>query len=265
MSTIANLARTGRISKAPRILVYGPHKIGKSTFGAQAPNPIFIPIEDGLDALADPATGAPIEVPMFPQATTYDDVIAAIGTLYNEEHDRQSVTIDSLDWLENLIWKKVCSNAGVKNIEDIGYGKGYVHALDLWRTFLDGCNALRDRKGMAVILLAHAEIKRFDAPDKVSSYDRYQPKLHTKASGLVQEAVDVIGFANYEVVVLKEDVGFKKEVKKATGSGQRLLHLEERPAFLAGSRYRLPATVPFNWASFIAAFNAAAAPAPQPQ
>ncbi len=34
--------------KPPRVLLYGPAGIGKTTFGASAPRPIFLPIEDGL-------------------------------------------------------------------------------------------------------------------------------------------------------------------------------------------------------------------------
>ena len=35
-------------AKPPRILVYGTEGIGKSTFGSQAPKPIFVQTEDGL-------------------------------------------------------------------------------------------------------------------------------------------------------------------------------------------------------------------------
>jgi len=43
--------RTGKQSSPPRILLYGTEGIGKSTFAAQAPNPIFIPTEDGLNEI----------------------------------------------------------------------------------------------------------------------------------------------------------------------------------------------------------------------
>jgi hypothetical protein len=243
--SLAALVKTGKATIPPRVMIYGPHKIGKSTFGASAPSPIFIQIEDGLNA---------IEATAFPQATKFSDVTDAIGVLYNEEHEFKTLVVDSVDWLESLIWKHTATLGEKASIEDFGYGKGYVEALTHWRTFLSGITALRDKKGMATILLAHAHVKRFDAPDKMQSYDRYQPKLHASASALVQEAVDVIGFANFDATVIESKVGFNQTKARAVGTGRRLLHLEERPAYLAGSRYRMPSTIDFSWEAFATAF-----------
>lgn len=234
-----------RAVAAPRVVIYGPQKIGKTTLAAGAPSPVFIQTEDGL---------ASVDVPHFPLARTFQDVIEAIGSLYSEQHDYQTAVVDSLDWLEPLIWSALCAEQSKANIEEFGYGKGYVLAAAKWQMFLDGLNALRTEKGMAVILLAHHEIKRFDAPD-AEPYDRYQIKLHKTASALVQEWADVIGFANYRVLTKKEDVGFDKKVTRAIGSGERLLHLSERPAFVAGNRYGMPDSIPLTWDAFLAALN----------
>lgn len=250
------LQKTGEIKKPPRIMVYGPQKIGKSTFAAMAPDPVFIQTEDGLDGLRDTA-GTPINVPTFPLARTLAEVIDYIGLLYSSPHDRKTVAIDSADWLEALIWKRVAEDNKVGSIEEIGYGKGYIFALSHWRMILDGLNALRDQRGMAVILIAHAQIKRFEAPDQKASYDRYLPKLHHSAAALIQEAVDVIGFANWDVQIAEEQVGFNQKVKRGTGQGLRTLRMEERPAFLAGSRYKMPPQIPLSWPDFAAAFAAA--------
>jgi hypothetical protein len=251
MSALASIKRTGATPRPPRLLIYGPHKIGKSTFAAQAPNPIFIQIEDGLDALDTSA---------FPQALDWETVVAQIGSLATEQHEFNTLVVDSLDWLERLIWAHVCTQAGHKSIEDFGYGKGYIAAVDVWKLFLEMINHLRDKRGMAVIMLAHAEIKRFDAPDKAASYDRYQPKLHAKAGALVSEAVDVIGFANYQVSIVKEEQGFNKERAVGKGTGMRRLFFEERPSHIAGNRYRLPAEIEFSWSAFADAFNKALLP-----
>ena len=50
--TLASVAR-GKIISAPRALCYGPEGIGKSTFGAGAPSPIFLGAEDGTGTLID--------------------------------------------------------------------------------------------------------------------------------------------------------------------------------------------------------------------
>jgi len=175
--SLMNQIHTGRRIMPPRILMYGTEGIGKSTTAAQAPHPIFIPTEDGLDQ---------IDCASFPLAQRFDEVVSAISALYTEEHDYQSVVIDSLDWLERLIWDDVCREYGVncreygvKSIEkaDGGYAKGYTHALTQWREVLNGLDALRNERGMAVILLAHAKVEKFEDPESVA-YDRYSPRLH---------------------------------------------------------------------------------------
>lgn len=246
--SLASLQRT-RSSRPPRLVVYGSHKIGKSTFAASAPAPVFIQTEDGLDG---------IETTAFPLAQTFDDVMSAIATLYSEQHEYQTVVLDSLDWAERLIWAHTAQQHGKTDIEAFGYGKGYMFAADYWRELLDGLNALRNERGMAVICLAHHAIKRFDAPD-IEPYDRYQIKLHERASALVQEWADVIGFANYEVFTAKSDVGFSKDVTRGVTTGRRLLYLTERPAFQAGNRYGMPDSVELSWQAFLAAYAARSA------
>jgi len=43
--------RKNEAISAPRLMLYGVEGIGKSTFAAGAPNPIFILTEDGLGSL----------------------------------------------------------------------------------------------------------------------------------------------------------------------------------------------------------------------
>ena len=72
---------------------------------------------------------------MLPLAESYIDVMKALDALVNESHDYKTVVIDSLDWLETLIWKQVCSDNKVPSIEKIGYGRGYNEALVFGRIF----------------------------------------------------------------------------------------------------------------------------------
>ena len=160
--------RKSSIMRPPRIVLHGTHGVGKSTFAASAGNPVFIQTEEGLDAL---------NVTAFPLARSYDEVMEALKSLYVEEHDYSTVVLDSADWLEQLIWKKVAMNHKVSNIEDIGYGKGYIYAIEMWRDILEGFDLLRNEKQMMVIILAHTQIKRFDDP-LTDSYDRYMLDLH---------------------------------------------------------------------------------------
>ena len=223
--------------KAPRVMIYGPHGLGKTTFGAGAPNPVFILTEDGLGML---------DVNHFPLATSYQDVLDAISTLYSEEHDFGTVVIDSLDWLDNLIWADIHAKHDDKAL---AYGKGAVIAADYWRNILDGLNALRDEKSMSIVLIAHTEIKRFDSPE-TEPYDRYRPKLQDRSSALIQEWCDAVFFCNYRVVTKETEVGFNKEVRRGITTGERLMYTTEKPAYLAKNRYSLPDSLPLSWDAF---------------
>ena len=65
-------------TKPPRIIVYGDHKIGKSTFGASCPRPVFLQTEDGIESLG---------VDALPLCRTLDDVFAQLNSILNEEHN----------------------------------------------------------------------------------------------------------------------------------------------------------------------------------
>ena len=229
------LSTKPRDKKAPRILIYGTPKVGKSTFGSLAPNPVFIQTEDGL---------ANIGAESFPLANSFAEVLGYIGELATEPHEFKSVVVDSTDWLERLIHAQVAKENNVKKIDDIGYGKGYSMAIDLWKQYLDGLNYLRDERDMMVIQIAHAHIKRFENPE-TDAYDRYQIKMHEKAAAILMEYSDIILFANHSVAIKKEQEGFSKRTR-AVGSGDRYLFTDERPAFVAGNRYGLPEEIPFD-------------------
>ena len=142
--SLASLKRSSD-RKPPRLLVYGTSGIGKTTLGQQAPAPVFLQTED-----------SEVNCPTFGLLRTYNQVMEAMASLLEEPHDFRTVVVDSLDWLEPLIWAEVCRANKWAKIEDAGYGKGYVAANDQWRLVLDGFNALRDERGMGIIFLAIA-------------------------------------------------------------------------------------------------------------
>ncbi len=249
-----SLSSLNRLSapKPPRIVLYGVHGIGKNTFASAAPKPVLINIEDGQPS------DTPIDA--FPRATSFTEVMEALTALCSEDHDFETVVVDSLDWLEPLVWRETCSRKQWADIEDPGYGKGYLAALDTWRDYFDAINFLRDEKHMAIIQTAHAQISRFNSPES-EPYDRYEIKLQKLASGLAQEHADIVLFANYKVSTTKTDVGFNKKVTRGVGGGQRVIYTEERPAFLAKNRHRLPPELPLDWNALASAMSAASAAA----
>jgi hypothetical protein len=223
-------------------MLYGVHGVGKSTFGAMAETPVFITTEEGTND---------IDCDRFPLATTFGDVLTSISALYSEEHGYQTVVIDSLDWLERLIWAEVCAKRGVETIEDIGYAKGYVFALTHWREIFAGLDALRTDRGMQVILIAHAAIEKFANPE-TDTYDRYVPRLQKLASALVQEWCDEVLFATYRVHTKTQSEGFDRKRTQGIGTGERILRTTERPAHVAKNRLNLPDELPLDYRVFAA-------------
>lgn len=230
---------------APRLVVYGPHGVGKTTFLAGAPSPILLPFEDGMGTL---------QIPAFPILTDWVGTLEALDLLGAEEHEFKTVGIDSLDWLEPIVWAETSRRHGWADIETPGFGKGYLAAEDVWRELYTRLSALRDYKGMQVVLLAHTEIKKFNDPTS-EPYDRYQIKLQPRASALAQEWADAVLFANYRTYTATADAGFNKKVTRGVGTGERVLFTEERPSHYAKNRYALPAELPLDYQAFSAALS----------
>lgn len=249
--TLMSGIQRGRTTKPPRLLVYGTEGIGKSTFASGAAKPIFIQTEDGLDEIA---------CDKFPLATTYGEVLTALTELQTEQHDYETVVIDSLDWLERLIWDQVCQETGAKSIEkaDGGYARGYTHALLYWREIVDRLNVLRNGRGMVIVLIAHARVEKFEDPES-SPYDRYSPRLHKLAAALLSEWCDAVFFATRKIRTQTEETGFnrKRTIAHAVGrdGGERILRTVGGPSCIAKNRFGITEDLPLSWAAFLASLS----------
>lgn len=238
----------GAIIRAPRMVLLGVEKIGKSTFASGADDPIFLPVkqEEGIDS---------IDVAKFPTANTWGEVMEAIGTLYTEQHDYRTLVIDSASALEPVVWEDVCRENKADSIEKVngGYGKGYIEALSRWRDLMTAVDALRAEKNMACILIGHVTVKRFDDP-LGESYDQYQWDINQKAANALFRWADAIAFANTKTAVKKEEVGFNKEKKRAVDvTGNRYLFTRKTPAHPGGGRGpygQLPHELPLLWSAY---------------
>jgi len=240
--SLADKIRKTKHSSPPRIVVHGTEKVGKSTFMATAPSPIFVQTEDGLNG---------IDTEAFGLSESLDEVMDNLRLLANEEHDYKTVIIDSADWLERLIHKSVCEVDGVASIELAagGYGKGYGIATTKFRQVLAGLDYLNKQKGMIVSMICHSTVVAFNDPQS-EPYDRYEMKLHQPKRGsgardLLAEWADIIGFANIQTIVKKKDtVSGDKIARGVSDSSNRLLHVTNSAAYTAGNRYGI--TEPIN-------------------
>lgn len=195
---------------------------------AAFPSPILLRIEDGASEIDVPTFGGIVR--------SMQDLDTALTALKGK-HPFKTLIVDSIDWLEPIIWAYTAKSQGKENIEDFGYGKGYVMAADVWRRVLNKFDILVSN-GMNVVLIAHSQTARFDPPDS-EPYMRYDIKLHARASDVIREWASAIYFLNY-IVTVRAESAVKRTKGKGIGDGMRCVYTSERPAFIAKSRKALP-------------------------
>jgi len=232
--SLANIKKKTK-QKPPRIVLYGGAGIGKTFFAASMNKPIFVLTEDGMGK---------IEADHFPLATSFEDVLKNLQSLIDNDNDYKTLVVDSLDWLEPLIWDKACQDNNWKSIEQPGYGKGYVEVLKYWREYIRLLNELRE-KGYTIMQIAHNQIKRFESPE-IDAFDRHELKLHRKAADLILEHSDCCFFANFKLGTVQVKGKGGNMTTKAV-SGERVIYTVEKTAYLAKNRYGLPEMLPFEW------------------
>ena len=238
--SLAQVSR-GKIDKPYRIVMYGIDGVGKSSWAAAAPSPIFIDGEDGTGQL---------DVARFPKPEKWADVLDAITELGTQQHSYETLVVDTLDWLEPLCFERVCEDGGEKSIEDFGFGKGYKQAQELWHGLFAYLERLQAKTGMNVILLAHCQIRTFKNP-RGEDFDRYEMKLNAKLAGLTREWPDEVLFVDHQTLTYEKD----KRVR-GISDGARIIHTTRDAAFDAKNRHDLPAELPLSWEDFDAACKA---------
>jgi hypothetical protein len=226
--------------QTPKICIYGVGGCGKSSFAAQAPSPIFIDTEGSLSSL--PGLKA------FPRARWLKDIHDALDYLIETKHQFKTLVIDTLDWMERLAISDCMAMGKVSDFSELKFGKGPRMLETRVQEILSKCDRLNEEKGMIILFLAHQKIVKFEDP-KRDNYDRYTLDLYSGASAdianMIMEYVHVLGFVDYRINTTESKEEFGAKVVKAKGSSERILYLENRPAFLAKSRYSLGESLPF--------------------
>lgn len=234
--SLKNLIQKGKANTPPRLLVYGPEGIGKSTFGSRCPTPIFVPTEEGLNQIA---------VDKYPLARSLDEFNSYLADLAEDHGEYRTVVVDTLDGLENLVQKKVCADGRKQKISDFPYGQGYDAQLFRFREITAALDRLRDA-GMIVLLLAHAKTEKINDPEN-GDYDCWSPRLYKTSNAWVREWVDGIFFAHRRMIV---DSATRRAVDDEAGA-PRMMRCVGIPPVVAKNRYNLPDEVPFSWQGFV--------------
>ncbi len=225
----------GPVRSAIKMLVYGPEGVGKTTFASKTPGCVFIDTEGSTRHM---------DVARFDEPQELGDVLDALNYVVGHPQDFGTVVIDTVDWLEKLIFNNVCTEKKINNIEDIGYGKGYVYAKQKMQQLLELLQAIVNL-GVHVCLVCHSMIRKFEQPDEMGSYDRYMLKLNEKnIAPIVKEWVDLMLFVNYKTDIVTAADG---KTKKARGGQKRVMYANHSACWDAKNRFDLPDEMPFDF------------------
>lgn len=230
----------GKIPCAKKVVIYGPEGIGKSTFASQFPDPVFIDTEGSTNSM---------DVARLPKASSWQMILQQVDYVRTHPEVCKTLVIDTIDWAEAMCIQHICDKHRKNGIEDFGYGNGYVYVKEELGRFLNKLSEVVEAN-INVVLTAHAQIRKFEQPDELGAYDRWELKLGKKTSSqtspLIKEWADMLLFANYKTFSVAVDDKGKK--RKAQG-GERVMYTSHHACWDAKNRYGLPEEVPFSYAS----------------
>lgn len=242
---------TSGVLPAPvKVVLYGPEGIGKSTFASQFPDPIFIDAEGGTKQL---------DVRRLPRPTSWAMLLDEVAEVRKGNIPCTTLVLDTADWAEALCIQSICAKAKVDGLEGFGYGKGYVYAKEAFAKLLDELEEVV-AGGRNVVVLAHAMIAKFEQPDAVGNYDRWQMKTTKQVAPLLREWCDMLLFANYKTVVEKS--GSSPNAKNKASGGRRVLYTTHHPCWDAKNRFGLSDELPLDYQAIAAIIPGKSAPAP---
>lgn len=246
---------SGVMKKATKAVMYGPEGIGKTTFASKAPDPLFIDTEGSTTRL---------NVRRLPAPESFAMILEQVQWVLQNRNVCKTLVLDTADWAQRRCVDAVCAKYQKGGIEDFGYGKGYSYVYEEFGRLLNLLDQVVDA-GINVIVTAHAAMRKFEQPDEMGAYDRWELKLISSQkcsiSNMLKEWADMVLFTNYETIVVKSE-----EKKAKAQGGRRVMYTTHHPCWDAKNRFGLPEKLPFEYEKVAHCFlqpEAGTATAPQ--
>ena len=225
---------TGHMNAALKVVLYGTEGIGKTTFASRFPSPLFIDTEGGTTRY---------DVARFEEPKKWKDILDQIDWIIANPDSCKTLVLDTADKAEALCTRYICETNDKPNIESWGYGKGYKILADEFAKLVAKFDQVI-AKGINVVIVAHAAMRKFEQPDELGAYDRWELKLSKYNAPMLKEWADLLLFANYKTNVITDE----NKKKKATG-GKRVVYTTHHPVWDAKNRFGLADELPFDFDS----------------
>lgn len=230
-------ASRGIIRSAQKICVYGPEGIGKSFFASKFPNPVFIDTEGSTKHM---------DVARTPKPSSWAMIIEQVKYYKLHPFECDTLVLDTADWAEKLCKVEICANGQKTSLSGFAHGTGYVLLMEDFGRLLNLLEDLIDL-GINVVVTAHATMRKFEQPDEMGSYDRWEMKLEKKVFPLLKEWADMVLFANFKTYVVNVDGQGAAKGKNKVQGGKRVMYTSHHTCWDAKNRHELPPELPFDF------------------
>jgi hypothetical protein len=259
-TTLSDIRKTGR-NLPSRVVLHGVGGVGKTSWAAYAPHPLFIlsPGENGLETLMDQG-----QIPQrdFVEFSDWLDLLAFLQDFRTSEHDYKSLVFDVLDGFVGVAkgWalpNKFDNDDGPKGWLNYSAGERFI-ASTMWPELLNTLDRIREDRKMAIVGLAHTTQATYKNP-RGPDYDRFVPAMYKDIWSVTYGWADMVLFANHEVFT-KQAKGEKKG--KAFGGQVRVMQTVQDATADAKNRHGMIEPIPMGetgkeaWDNFLAAVKA---------
>lgn len=214
--------------------IYGPAKVGKTTFGSKMPGHLILAFERGYNAL--PGV-------MIQDVTSWGEMKQIVRELKKPEVKEvyKSIIIDTVDVAADACQKYICNQLGIENIGDGGWStNGWAKYK---KEFEDTFRTLT-QLGYAVVFISHDKEKTIKLQGQ-PEYQQISSTMQSSAMAIVENMSDIIGYAH--------------PIVDKNGESKRVLSLRSSDNTIrCGCRFRyIEPEIEFSYESLTNALNRA--------
>ena len=231
-----------------RICGHGRDGQGKSYFGKAS---LFVNVEGGIDDIDCESINC-VNQP-------FDFIMEALRYIAGNHKDikQDTITIDSIDWVERMVHKQICEERGVPsgsiNDKKLAFGVGHQTAASKFREILNALDHIRNL-GFNIYLISHSKVVSVEDPN-LDPYDRWDLALQKNVRNYVREWCDIVAYIAMETFTKKQESDFGATKFKPTSTGRRLLYIGNDPSYESKTRIALPDKIDLDWNVFMSAIE----------